>query len=67
MGHGGFPRQTDGELLVLMCLRHGTEEEGRKLGGEPATKHGLLQRPGRVGGGQASPASVRGGPGRPMG
>ena len=22
-----FPRQTDGELLVLMCLRHGTAEE----------------------------------------
>ena len=22
------PRQTDGELLVLMCLRHGTAEEG---------------------------------------
>ena len=76
------PRQTDGELLVLMCLRHGTAEEGRKLGGEPAAPgtlghsgrarrpsgpDGLLQRPGGVGGGQASPASVRGGPGRPMG
>ena len=35
-----FPRQRqmDGELLVLMCLRHGTEEEGRKLGGEPAIR-----------------------------
>ena len=65
------------ELLVLMCLRHGTEEEGRKLGGEPAVRFaqllelsgipvgqgpdGLLQRLGGVGGGQA------GGPGRPMG
>ena len=32
------PRQTDGELLVLMCLHHGTAEEGRQLGGEPAIR-----------------------------
>ena len=72
------PRQTDGELLVLMCLRQGTEEEGRKLGGEPAIRFsqllelslkpdGILQRPGGGGGRQASPAFVRGGPGRPVG
>ena len=36
------PRQTDGELLVLMCLRQGTEEEGRKLGGEPAIRFSQL-------------------------
>ena len=36
------PRQTDGELLVLMCLRHGTAEEGRKLGGEPAVRFAQL-------------------------
>ena len=30
------PRQTDGELMVLMCLRHGTPEEARRFGGEPA-------------------------------
>ena len=36
------PRQTDGELLVLMCLRHGTEEDGRKLGGEPAIRFAQL-------------------------
>ena len=68
------PRQTDGELLVLMCLRQGTEEEGRKLGGEPASPapgtlghSGRTRRPSgpdgllqRPGGRQASPASVRG-------
>ena len=36
------PRQTDGELLVLMCLRHGTAEEGRQLGGEPAIRFAQL-------------------------
>ena len=36
------PRQTDGELLVLMCLRHGTAEEGRQLGGEPALRFAQL-------------------------
>ena len=36
------PRQTDGELLVLMRLRRGTEEEGRKLGGEPAIRFSHL-------------------------
>ena len=30
------PKQTDGELMVLMCLRHGTPEEVRSFGGEPA-------------------------------
>ena len=35
-------RQTDGELLVLMCLRHGTAEEGRQLGGEPALRFAQL-------------------------
>ena len=33
----------------------------------PSGTDGLLQRPGGGGGGQASPASVRGGPGRPLG
>ena len=33
----------------------------------PRGPDGLLQRPGGVGGRQASPASVRGGPGRPVG
>ena len=78
------PRQTDGELLVLMCLRHGGgEAAGRGAGppirsapgtlghsggpGGPSGTNGLLQRPGGVGGGQASPAFVRGGPGRPLG
>ena len=37
------PRQTDGELLVLMCLRHGTAEEGRQLGGEPLRFAQLLE------------------------
>ena len=36
------PRQTDGQLLVLMCLRHGTAEEGRQLGGEPALRFAQL-------------------------
>ena len=36
------PRQTDENLLVLMCLRHGTAEEGRQLGGEPALRFAQL-------------------------
>ena len=48
------PRQTDGELLVLMCLRHGTAEEGRQLrrGASPP-----ICSPGTLG--------HSGGPGRP--
>ena len=79
------PRQTDRKLLVLMCLRQGTEEEGRKLGGEPAIRFAqlleLLGIPvgqddqvvptdyfnGLVASAGHSPASVRGGPGQPVG
>ena len=77
MGHvGGRVLLPKAELLVLMCLRQGTEEEGRKLGGEPAIRFshllGLLgipvgQRPHGPDGLLQLSQPLRGGPSRPVG
>ena len=66
------PRQTDGELLVLMCLRHGTAEEGTQLLellGIPVGQDDQDDQvvPTDYFNGLVGPAFVRGGPGRPLG
>ena len=75
------PRQTDGELLVLMCLRHGTAGEGRQLGAPIRSTPGTLGHSGGPGGpsgtdgyfnglaaaGRLPQPLSAGGPGRPLG